>query len=396
MTTKRSRVICCFLILILLTSCWDAVNIEERGFITGMAIDLAEEGNSNGNYQLTLTNQVAVPPGLGTPSQGGSDGSKGFMNITASGTSLYDIAQKLANQTNKMPFFEHLKVVIVSEEVAAIPDLFANVMDVFIRNRDTRRGIKVIIAKGKAKDLLQVQPENDQLPARYIDKILENSLSKTGEVKPVRVGDIHEYLLHENSFVISEVSADETKIHFEGGSVFKGKENKIIGSLNLEEMLGYELITGQEVQGPIVFQYKDELTVYSIREASSKVKINVTDPEKVNIHVKIKLEGEIQETFGTVLIQDQGVIEALEKGISKKVEEIANQAIHKAQKELEADIFNFAENLHKHHYDIWKKVNHNWDNGENYFSKSKVKVTVISEVRSDGVVDQSKNKNMVE
>ncbi len=385
-----------FLVLILLSSCWDAVNIEERGFIIGMAIDLSEDGKKDGEYQLTLTNQFAVPPGLGTPSQGGSGGDKGFMNISSSGTSLYAIAQDLANQTNKMPFFEHLKVVIVSEEVAAIPELFANVMDVFIRNRDTRRGIKVIIAKGKAMDILNIQPENEQVPARYINKILENSLSKTGEMKPVKVGDIHEFLLLRNSFVLSEVSSDGTKLHFEGGSVYKGSDNKVIGSLNKQDMLGYELITGQAVQGPIVFTYKDKLTAYSIREANSKVKIKVTDPENIDIHVTIKLEGEIQETFGKVIIQDKGVIQALEKEISNKVTEIANQSIEKAQQEIGADIFNFSENLHRHHYKIWKKINQDWDHGENYFSKSNINVTVKTEVRSDGVVDESKNKTIEE
>ncbi|WP_096271701.1 Ger(x)C family spore germination protein [Paucisalibacillus globulus] len=390
MIKRINKALSCFIALMLLSGCWDSVNIEERGFIVGMAIDVAEEGKSDGNYQLILTNQFAVPSGLGTPSQSGGGGGKSFMNLSASGTSIYDIAQNLANQTNKMPFFEHLKLIIVSEEVLAIPELFANVLDVFIRNRDTRRGIKVIVSKGKAMDILNVQPDTEKLPARYIDRILENSMRKTGEMKPVRIGDIHEYLLSKSSFVLSEVTADDKKITFEGGAVYKGVSKSIIGNLDLEEMLGFELITGQEVQGPVVINYKEHLTAYSIMKSKSKITIDADRPDNIDINVTIQMEGEIQETFGTVILEDPKVIQELEEEISEKVKAITNQVIDKAQKELEADIFGFADKLEKFHYDTWKKVKKDWERGENYFSESNVKVTVKAEVRTDGVVDKSK------
>ncbi|GGA76048.1 Ger(x)C family spore germination protein [Ornithinibacillus halotolerans] len=342
------------LALIMLTGCWDAVNIEERGFILGMAIDLAEEKDANGNYQLLLTNQFAVPSGLGTPSGGG--GGKGFMNITESGYSIYSMAQDLANQTNKLPFFEHLKVIIISKEVASKPQLFANVMDVFIRNRDTRRGIKVIIAKEKAMDLLNIQPEIEKIPIRFIDRILENSLKKTGEMKPVRVGDIHEYLLNKSSFVLSEVSPNDTKINFDGGVVYKGDSSKVDGSLTLDEMLGYELIIGEKVRGPIEVNYNDKLTVYSIIASKSKIKIDAKEPENITINVTIELEGEMQETFGTVLLQKKGVIQEIEQLVIKKVEKLVKDTITKAQEELKADIFGFGDNLNKFHHHTWEKV----------------------------------------
>ncbi|WP_052345679.1 Ger(x)C family spore germination protein [Paucisalibacillus sp. EB02] len=355
-----------------------------------LLINTAEEAKTNGNYQLILSNQFVAPPGLGTPSGGGGGGEKAFMNISASGESIYDIAQDLANQTSKIPFFEHIKIVIVSEEVAAIPQLFANVMDVFIRNRDTRRGIKVIIAKGKAKDILNIQPEIEKLPSKYIDRILDNSLTKTSELKPVRVGDIHEYLLTKTSFVLSEVTSDETSIYFEGGAVYKGDADKLIGSLNLKEMIGFELITDQRVQGPILVNFNNHLTTYSLREENSKIKIDTHNPEDIKIDIQIKLEGEIQETFGTVLLQKAGVIEALEKEISNVVKEIATQSIKKAQQELEADIFGFRDNLEKFHYDTWQEIKKDWEQGENYFAQSTVNVTVKAEVHSDGVVEKSK------
>ncbi|PAV27821.1 hypothetical protein CIL05_19935 [Virgibacillus profundi] len=392
MIKRMHKLLSCFLAVILLTGCWDVTNIEDRGFIMGIAIDLAEEGKTNGNYHLTMTNQFAVPPGLSAPGGGSGGGGKAFVNLSASGESIYAIGQEMANKINKLPFFEHLKVVIVSEEVAAIPQLFANVMDVFIRNRDARRGIKVIIAKEKAKDILNIQPENEKLPARYINQILENSIIKTGELRPVRVGEVHEHLLAKSSFVLPEVTSGDSELNFVGGSVYKGDSNMLIGSLKPSEMLGLHLITGEKLGGTIEFNFKDHLTTYSIREATSRVKVNAKDPENIDIAVTINMEGEIQETFGTFILKEPGVITALEKEISAKVKKIADEMIKKGQKELEADIFGFADNLKKFHYHTWEKIKKDWDHGENYFAKSNVSVTVDAQVRSDGVVDQSKHK----
>lgn len=395
MVKRISHLFCTLISVLLLSGCWDMVNIEERGFIVAMAVDLVEDNeNANDHNRLLLTSQIAVPPNLGTPSNSGSGGGKGYMNLSATGESMYEIAQDVANQTNKIPFFEHVKLVVVSEEVAAIPELFANVMDVLIRNRDTRRGIKVLIAKGKAKDILNIEPENDKLPARYINKILDNSLTKTGEIRPVRVGDIHEYLLTESSFVLAKISPGDKKLNFEGGSVYNGHAKKTTGSLNMDEMLGFDLIIGENVRGPIVFDFNNQLTIYSIRGASSKIKINDKDPKNLTITISIKLEGEIQETFGTVLLSEKGVIKGLERAITKKVEEITKKTIHKAQKDLETDIFGMEDKLKKFHYDTWKEVHNNWDHGENYFSKSNIHVNVNVKVRTDGVVDISKDKKV--
>src|SRR5690625_1060349 len=97
----------CLLIIFLLSGCWDIVNIEDRGLIIGMAIDLAE-GEEAAENHLTVTTQFAVPPGLGNPAQSGGGGNP-YMNLSASGNSIDLITQKIANQTNKIPFFEHLK-----------------------------------------------------------------------------------------------------------------------------------------------------------------------------------------------------------------------------------------------------------------------------------------------
>lgn len=61
--------------LSILTGCWDRVEINQRGFVVGVAIDKPETNKSKNTYKGTY--QMIVPGGLkqNSGSQGSSQGS---------------------------------------------------------------------------------------------------------------------------------------------------------------------------------------------------------------------------------------------------------------------------------------------------------------------------------
>ncbi len=64
---KRLCLLPAVLVVIPLAGCWDRVEIEDRGFVVGAALDLPDEGTEEN--KIKLTNQFVVPSGLGAPSQ---------------------------------------------------------------------------------------------------------------------------------------------------------------------------------------------------------------------------------------------------------------------------------------------------------------------------------------
>src|SRR5690625_4500606 len=108
----------CFTIL--LTGCWDSINLEERAFIVGTAIDLADKNEDNEKHPtFSVTNQIVIPAGVGvTGSEGGGGEEKPFLNITSTGTSIYSLDEELAAKSSKVPFYEHFEILIISEEIA--------------------------------------------------------------------------------------------------------------------------------------------------------------------------------------------------------------------------------------------------------------------------------------
>ncbi|WP_188455076.1 Ger(x)C family spore germination protein [Virgibacillus oceani] len=381
----------CFIVscsFLFLTGCWDQVDIEERGFIIGSAVDMMGK-KENGEYELRLTNQFVIPSTLGAPTQGGGD-SDAFTNISATGESMFAISREMAQLTSRSPYWEHLKIIIVSKEIAETKNLFAKIMDIFLRNPSMRRSIKVIVADEDAKNVLDVKPTNEKLPALYIESVMENSFKTASALEPVRVGQVHAYLLNQNSYVIPKITTSGEGIQYEGAAVFHGYDNKMVGMLDGEETKGLNLLTGNAKEGAINIELDDNILTYELEDVKSNLSIDTKDKNNIHISVKVKVEGSIAETFGTENIIKKKTLDEVEKQVKDELEKIINHTIKKAQTELNADIFGIGDMIKERHYDLWQQIKNEWDHGESYFAKSTFHVAVNAEVRATGSSDQTK------
>ncbi|ASN07024.1 Ger(x)C family spore germination protein [Virgibacillus necropolis] len=376
-------------LVFLLSGCWDQVNIEDRGFVVGISLDLLEKKGDD-NYTLKKMEQIVVPAGLGGSMQGGGQ-QKAFTNITASGESIFEISRKFAAKTSKTPFYEHLKVIVVSEEIAKTPQLFESIMDVYIRNNEMRRSVKVVVSKDEAKNVLGVEPEAESLPAVYIDSVMEIN-SKTLDIfDPVEMGEIHQLLLTKSSYVIPRVIPEDNRVKNKGAAVIHGHTSKMVGVLTGNETVGLNLITKSNTGGYIKFEIEDRLMIYEVENTKSSIKIDVKDKDNITINIKIDAEGSIAEMFGSETLLKPERFKEIEKNVSKQIEKHARRTIEKAQQELNADIFEFDEKLKQRHYDKWQKIKDDWDQGENLFANCTINVSANAIVRGTGAVDKTKD-----
>lgn len=382
---KIFLLIICSLVL-LLSGCWDQVNIEERGFVVGISIDmLGKQGDDN--YNLNLTDQIVVPAGLG-----GGGQKKAFTNIPASGESLFEISRKIASQTSRTPYYEHLQIIIVSEEIAQVPGLFASIMDIFIRDMEMRRSIKVMISEGEAKKMLEMEPESESIPAIYMDAVLESNAKTIEKVDPVEMGNIHQFLLTKGSYVLPFVLPEGNRIKNKGAAVIHGHTNKMVGVLTGDETKGLNLLTKSTNGGNIKFEIEDRLMIYEIQHTKSSIKIDVKDKHNIDISIEIDAEGSIVEMFGSKILLTPKRFKKIEKKVSERIEQLANQTLKKAQQELNADFFGFNDLLKQRHYDKWQNIKGDWDHGENLFANCTINVTANAIVRATGAADKTKDE----
>ncbi|GJM81154.1 hypothetical protein HMSSN139_36500 [Paenibacillus sp. HMSSN-139] len=164
------------------TGCWDRVEIEERGFVVGAGIDLAEEEEAEkGRYMLTF--QFVIPGGLQAKEGGSKNGkSATFFNLSSSANTMFTAARDMSFLTSRSPYLQHLRMILISEEMAASGDL-ANALDLFLRDHEMRRATKIMVTEGEARKLLETNPKNEKLPVMYFESTALNP-TKSSRIYP--------------------------------------------------------------------------------------------------------------------------------------------------------------------------------------------------------------------
>lgn len=374
--------------LILLTGCWDNVEIEERAFIYGLAIDRTQ-GNTN-DAIIELTAQLIVPEQFVTTGGGGASG-PAFRNLTASGQTIFDINREMFKQANRVTDPTHLEVVLFSEDVAKEPKLFQQLLDVFLREKDMRRGIKIAITSGKAADLLTVVPEHEKIPAQYISKLLEQK--KNLEIlNVVKIGDIQNKLLENQSFALANLKViSPTVVIYNGVSVYNAHKNQIVGTLTGDHAKGLSFISGKKHTGTINVDVDGKKATVELTKIKYSNSLIDDKPSNLQFSIKIDVRGTIAEQLGTENVMDQQVHQKFEDALKKEIEKISKGTIDTLQNDLQTDVIALGGYLNQYHPKLWRSIKNDWDGGKNYFSQSKIDVTANVTIDRPGNIEKTSN-----
>lgn len=381
--------ICCCLMAILLSGCWDTIDIENRGFVIGVAIDEPKEKADHGEAFL-LTNQIVVPSQMaGQESAGGGGGRKAFYNLTREGKSVYQTTEEFAGSSSKVPYYEHLMLILLSKEVAEQEQTISKALDSFIRSPHVRRNIKVIITEDSALDMLDFETQDEPLPAMHLHQLLIQSNEQAGFFSSRNLGEIDELLLINRSFALPLLTKQKDYVDYHSVAIYQGDQKKIVGTFNKEEKTGLDFFRDDADAHIFTFDYQGESVSFRVIKQTNRLQLDVKDINHIQAKMNIELEGGVRELYPQIDFNDKKTLKKVEKAASKKVEQMVGKAIEKGQKELNADIFNIWRVLESKHYDTWEKVRDDWEKGENYFSNVSFEVDVEIELNSTGTSNKT-------
>lgn len=364
---------------IFITGCWDRVEIEDRGFVIGAALDTSDK------KKIKLTFQFVVPSALSGKGQTGSSGAKdAFMNLTTEGNSIFDAARQMSTQASRSPYLQHIKIIILSEDLVRKGEL-SMALDLFIRDHEMRRASKVMIADGTtARKIFEIKPTNEQLPVLYIDSTSENKAKSASILPPTSVGDVHSFLLGDHSFAIPKITALDQKVKVSGSAVFDGSNKKMKGFLNSRETMGLNFMTGVVKGGSIEFQMNDKMVVLELKQSKRTIHANVSNPEHIVFNVEVDVEGNVAETEARLDLLDEKVLREIEKKVAEEVEKRTTMITQRAQKKYKLDFMGMGRYLEQSHFNTWKSIKDDWDQGANLFLKSEIQVKANVKVRIIG------------
>lgn len=364
---KRGLILLLIFSLFFLEGCWEKKEVEQLAFVIGIGID---QGDKPG--EIILTYQMAQPK------KGGQSGSEvNNWTVSTKVTNMPLGREKINEILDRYTFVGTTKVLIVGEELAKSGINF--ILDPFQRFYRFRRTMYMLVAKGKAEDLLNTKLRNNELPALSLLGRLEQE--KDVSIFPaVRIGHYLTLLSREGQVpiipVVDRLQPGEGGIDYKGSNEEEAEELRLegVGVFDKGKLVNY--LSDQETKGYMWLENEvgtryistEELNRVSItvKVTNSKAKYNITQDEKgIHFNYKLKVQATIDEVKGYQHPMDikewAGFTKDAETAVAQAIEKECRSAINK-DKEISKDFLGIGRHIEQKKPSFWKEVRNNWEN----------------------------------
>jgi spore germination protein KC len=347
----------CVLMLIILSGCWSAREVNDLEIVVGVGVDKGEVPDG-----VLLTAQIVKPAEMSNPSkEGESKEGTAFWNARSGGGSIFDAVRSITKVTGNRLFVSHSQILIYGRDLAS--EGIQRYVDFFLRAHEMRPSAMILISEGTAADVLDVKPEREKLPAMNIVKLVESNIY-TAHYKKVNLQEFSMNVMSRTTAPIAPLvriseEGGRKSVYISGMAVFKNY--RLAGTLNDIETRGLLWVLGEVKSGLIDIPFSDEggSAVLEIMKAKSRVTPEIKDG-RLYMHLEIDEEASMVEQS---VMEDLLTVPAFEM-MQKKQNDVIRREISEAfekSKKLGADIFGFGELVHEKYPARWKDMESEWD-----------------------------------
>lgn len=404
MKTIVRKVVVLVVVITLLASvsgCWNRREMSELAIAIGLAIDKSAEG-------VRVTVQVVDPGEVSTKQGGGGDGAP-VTSYSSSGKTLFQAIRKLTKENPRKTYFSHLKVLVVSEELAR--DGLREFLDLVSRDQEFRTDFVLLVAENQqAEDILKILTGMEKLPMNKVLESLKTSSKVWAPTVSVQFDEFLADLLREGKHPVAsgirivgdkrnggnkknlERIDPKTKLMLTRVAVFKN--DRLVGWLTEEESKGYNYAVGhvRSTIGVIACPNKKGNVDVEIIKTNSKIKMK-TQKGRPTIEISIEEEVNLGASNCQMDLLDLKNIQWVEKKLEERTRLYVSEAISTVQHKYRSDIFGFGRKIRQTDPDLWRQVKPNW---EREFAKIPVQVKVKVEIRRIGTTNQTLMKQIEE
>lgn len=352
--------------LIMLTGCWDSVEINKREYLFAVGID------KNGE-NLTFTSEI---PKI-------NEGSEEQRNIyTKESINFADFYSTSYLHSEKAISDRLMQVIVIGEDVARDPETLKKLFDEIQRSPQMNRRVKICIAKGKAKDIIDTEMSSNPITGRYLSEML---------IKLKREGyqDIYtfdEAILHLGQFgcaMLPVVEVNEESLTVERAAIIN--EYELVGILEPEEVQTIMLLLNPNKANIRNINIEVDGSTVSL----GAVDVSMTDDldlkgDKLSANYNISLYCYIDSfIIGNNNLEDRNFMNKVKNEASKMVSDTAVNTIYKLQHTYKTDLLEIKDKLSKFHKADYKKIEDKYDE---VFEAADININLNTEIKSTGLV----------
>jgi germination protein, Ger(x)C family len=374
-----------------MTGCWNSREINTLAITICIGIDKTENG-------FKVTQQVLNPIAIASKKAVNQPAVELYVE---EGKDIFSINRKMTTQCPRKIYYSHLRMVVLSEDVAK--EGLESILDFFSRDHEYRTDFYFVIAKGtSAYNVLNTLTALESVPGIEMYNSLttsENAWAPTHSVKiielvnsiiedgnnPVLTGvEITDKNNPSNSVEALEQSNVASKMNF--SSICAFKKDKFAGWLSEDESKGYNYIMGnvKSTVGYIEYEEQGKIT-FEVKSTKSKIQAYLLNG-KPAINVVINMETNIGAVTGDMDVTKEENLKKLIKISEERIASFCNDVLKKTKDDLKTDIFGFGEEIHRSYPKIWEKIKGDWNNE---YANLPVNVTVHMKIMQLGQLTKS-------
>lgn len=401
MRRSRRLVILLTLSSMVLGGCWDRTELNELSITSAAALDVAKNGKWVLSFQVILPSSISAAAGT----SGGPSGQVPVVVYSTEGDTIKGAVSESYMEAPRKLYFGHNSILVIGEEAAKKG--FSQMVDLYLRNSDSRETVSVLIASGDGRSILEQLLSSEPIPGIGLERILEKQERYLSKIPNVRMYDLIKKMLStSHSTLVPEIiisggkevtGIDQLKQTTVPSKLRLGraaiiKETKLVGWMSDNEALGVSFLSNQVHSSMIPFASdpeKEENKDSSFVVSDSKTHIKVQAAEgKYNVNVRIQIDGWLNETGSATNLLQPEIIHKMEESVEKEVVAMCKRA-WAASKKANADVAGISEQIYRRYPKQWKQME---QDQEDVFKKVNLQVEAEVKMKKVGLSNKGYNK----
>lgn len=376
---------------LILTGCWDKVEIDQKSFISTIGIDVGKDISKTDELKGTTPEEpfqerdikkIKVTYGFPDISQlgPGKGGTAKEKFVTIDAYSMEDAVSKAAIKNSRSIHFGHTKLLILSQSILQYEDTMKEIIDYLERQPSLNRNMQVVVVGGEVEQYVKYSPNTEKNIEAYIEGLMENS-GRNGAILPV---DLNQFLrlLDENGNAIVpalKINEDTKELEIFGVALIKGY--KLKGYLGPVETSDLQMLRGKLKGGKKVIYVEGHPVDIGIEGVERKIKTTMVEG-RLHADFNIRLEGQLKDFYTDKKENSVEQTNELQKKFNQSLSEECEKVARYTQVDLEMDPIGLREYIHRYNTKLWKQVESNWDD---VYKDAEITVNVETQIRRVGV-----------
>ncbi len=367
-----------FVYILGMAGCWDARELDTLSIVAGVGIDASSR---QGEYDFTLQ----VGKAQKTKSDGNSGGQDTpYLLMTTTGKTMLLALEQFRFKSSRELFLHPNQVIIFGKDLAG--QGIGPVLDMFLRDHESRLEVWALVADGTAKDILSADTKQEPIPAAAIERLMQNA-SGISKYYGTEMIELFSRLADKGTSTIIPIvkkveEPGNTGLALSGCAVFN--DDKMIGTLNEDETQGYIFAMGDVEDGILDVPMPDGTAVMEISSLSSHF-IPILKDGKVSIELYTDVLLAVGELQGFKNKKMDELLPQIEKAAATQIAQNIANTFAKTQS-LKADIYGYGISIYKKYPKEWEKMKDDWDN---IYSGIELKLKVQTQLSNTGLVADS-------